>query len=148
MTLAAAPGDSVVETAAYVIVRDSSFGALLLLAIIAVFLLVKQLMKLHEKRISDLKSVNTHVEAREDKAERLMERMTEAFTSFRSALDQMNSTGQSQTNAVNNLVEVVRKLDSTTDSVLREHARIAAAWYRRSPTPPPGYSDPPKKGVG
>jgi flagellar biosynthesis/type III secretory pathway M-ring protein FliF/YscJ len=149
MLLAAAdPGGSVVESAAYVIVRDSSFGALLLVAIVAVFMLVKQLIRLHEKRISDLKSLNAHVEAREDKAEKLMEKMTEAFSQFKSALERMNSTEQQQTATMNTLADVVRKADSTIDSVLREHARTAAhasAGYRRR-TPPPGVSEPPRRG--
>lgn len=149
MSFAAAdPGGSVVESAAYVIVRDSSFGALLLIAIVAVFMLVKQLIKLHEKRIADLKSLNSHVEAREDKAEKLMEKMTDAFGQFKTALERVNSTEQQQTAAMTALTEVVRKADSTIDSVLREHARTAAhasAGYRRR-TPPPGVSEPPRKG--
>jgi len=149
MLLAAAdPGGSVVESAAYVIVRDSSFGALLLVAIVAVFMLVKQLIRLHEKRISDLKSLNAHVEAREDKAEKLMEKMTEAFSQFKSALERVNATEQQQTATMNTLADVVRKADSTIDSVLREHARTAAhasAGYRRR-TPPPGVSEPPRRG--
>lgn len=144
---AAACDDSVVESAAYIIVRDSSFGALLILAIVAVFMLVRQLIRLHEKRISDLKSINSHVEAREDKAERLMEKMTEAFMQFRSAMDRVDSTEQRQTAAMSALTDVVRKTENTVDSVLREHARAAAAsaGYRRSQSPS-ARPDQPKRG--
>jgi cell division protein FtsB len=66
---------SVTETAAYVIVRDSVFGALLVLALVAIYSLVRVLLAVQDKRVADLERVNERVEAREDKLEKLSEKM-------------------------------------------------------------------------
>lgn len=138
---------SVTETAAYVIVRDSAFGALLILAIVALYLLIQQLLKIQEKRVTDLQRLNERVEAREDSTRRLVEKMTEAFQQVKSSLDSLDRSSEEVAETLRASTEAVKKCADTLDSVIREHARVAAqaAGYRRM-TPPPGTSTPPRGG--
>lgn len=147
MTLAAVTeAKSVTETVAYIVVRDSVFGALLVLAITALYLLTVQLLRIQEKRVTDLQKLNERVEAREDSTRRLVDKMTEAFQQVKSSLDTLSRVGERQAEATDGNTEVLRKVEGTLDSVIREHARTAAhvAGYRR-PTPA-AESLPPKRG--
>jgi methyl-accepting chemotaxis protein len=138
---------SVTETAVYVIVRDSAFGALLVVAIAALYLLVQQLLKVQDKRVTDLQKLNERVEAREDSTRRLVEKMTETFQQVKSSLDALKDTGEDQVEALSRNTQAVSKVESTLDSVIREHARTAAhaAGYRR--TSSTTTSAPPKGGA-
>jgi biopolymer transport protein ExbB/TolQ len=147
MTLAAVTeAKSVTETVAYIVVRDSVFGALLILALFALYLLTVQLLRIQEKRVTDLQKLNERVEAREDSTRRLVDKMTEAFQQVKSSLDTLSKVGDKQAEATDSNTEVLRKVEGTLDSVIREHARTAAhvAGYRR--LTPTNESLPPKKG--
>jgi hypothetical protein len=141
---------SVTETAVYIIVRDSVFGALLVVALVALYALMRVLLKVQDKRVADLERINERVEAREERLEKLSEKMTEALTSHTLALESLKQTELEQTRALNANTDAVRRVEGTLDSVIREHARTAAnaARYGRSPTPPPKFSVPPRGGKG
>lgn len=149
MFLTAVP-QSVTETAVYIIVRDSVFGALLVVAMVALYALVRVLLKVQDKRVADLERINERVEAREERLEKLSGKMTEVLTTHTIALERLERTEMEQTRALSFNTEALKRVEGTLDSVIREHARTAgnAARYGRSPTPPPKYSEAPRGGKG
>jgi biopolymer transport protein ExbB/TolQ len=143
MFLAAVP-QSVTETAAYVIVRDSAFGALLLLAIAAVVALIRVLLSVQDKRIEDLQAINKHVEQREERSEKLIEKMTSALNANTLALERLERGEDERVRALQANSEATRAMRDTMDSVIRDYARLAASSYGRRATPAPDTTEPPK----
>lgn len=144
--LAAAVSGSVTETAAYAIVRDSVFGALLLLALVALAVLTKILLSVQDKRIADLQSINYHVEQREEKNAALLTSMTTALNVHTKALETLERAYVEHTRVIAANTEGTRRLENTVDSVLRDHARIAAKRSLSPPTmsSPRGLAYPPR----
>jgi len=143
--LLAAVSSSVTETAAYIIVRDSVFGALLLLAIGALVALTRVLLAVQDKRIVDLQTINKHVEQREEKNGQLIVRMTDALGSHTRALEVLERSYVEHTKAIESSTERVSRLEGTVDSVIRDYARVAASPRRATaPSEPRGLAYAPR----
>jgi hypothetical protein len=144
--LIAAVSSSVTETASYVIVRDSVFGALLFLAVGALIALTRILLTVQDKRIADLQTINRHVEYREEKNGQLIVKMTDALSSHTKALEVLERSYLEHTRVIKDSTDRVLRLEGTVDSVIRDYARAAATarTSSSSASEPRGVEYPPR----
>lgn len=135
-------------SAVYSIVKDSVFGALLIVAVVLLIWLVRRVLAIQDLRVQDQKDMSARLEKSQEKQGALIEKMTEAFGAFKNTVEKLNQTQEMSRGATNDLVAAVRSLQSTVDSVLRDAVRSP---YRRSqsptgtPVPRPGSSSPPRR---
>jgi high-affinity Fe2+/Pb2+ permease len=143
-----APVSKAAEIAIYSIVKDSVFGALLIVTVILLVWLVRRVLSIQDLRVQDQKDMSDRLEKSQEKTSALIEKMTEAFTTFQSAVDKLNQTQELSREATADLASTVRSLKDTVDSVVRDAVR---GPYRSSrsrsslPAARPG-SNPPKGG--
>lgn len=120
------------ENAVYSIVKDSVFGALLIVAVVLLIWLVRRVLAIQDLRVQDQKDMSARLENSQEKQGALIEKMTEAFSAFKNTVEKLNQTQEMSRGATNDLVVAVRSLQSTVDSVLRDAVRNP---YRRSHSP-------------
>lgn len=124
-----------------VIVKDSVLGALLVVAVGLCVWAVLRLSSVQNKRVADQKQMNERMEKSQEKMASLIEKMTDAFTGHKAALDRLSDTEKSQTETMVHLCSKMEGVQSTIDSVVRDAVRRAP---RRSYTP--GSGRPPTRG--
>lgn len=155
MLLAAAVADggktveSVAGIAAYSIVRDSVFGALLIVAVVLLIWLVRRVLAIQDLRVQDQKDMSARLEKSQEKTGEIIVKMTEAFSTFKSAVDKFNQTQELNWEATSDLTSTVRSLQGTVDSVVRDAVRGPYRSSSRSGTSTPAVrpgSDPPNRG--
>lgn len=122
-SLASTSVQDVASTAAYNVVRDSVFGALLLVAVVLCVWLVKRVLEVQDLRVADQKHMSERLEKAQDRQGTLIEKTTEAFSSFRGSIDQLNRTQETHRDADYELASVIQRLQGTVDSVIRDAVR-------------------------
>lgn len=112
-----------VEDATSRIVKDSVFGALLVVAVILLVWLVRRVLAIQDLRVEDQKAMSTRLERSQEKQALLIEKMTEAFTGVKATLETLNRTQQESSRVTSDLSNNVKGLQNTVDSVIREAVR-------------------------
>jgi flagellar biosynthesis/type III secretory pathway M-ring protein FliF/YscJ len=116
----------VAKTATVAIIRESILGALLVFAVVLIVVLIRKLMLVQDLRVSDQKDMSRLLESATQRNSALSEKVSEALSGVKSALEQLNDTERHEQETVNRLCTLV-------DSVLRE----AVKRRTMSDQPPP-----------
>lgn len=123
------------------IVESGLLGSFAILCLVVSGVCVWQLIRVQNKRVGDQKQLNEHMEKARERMEGLIEKMTEAFSGHRAALDRLNETEKLQTETMRNLASKFEGMQTTMDSVIRDAVRNP---YKRSYTP--SSTKPPPRG--
>jgi uncharacterized protein HemX len=116
----------VATTAAYSIVRDSVFGALLVVAVLGIAWLIRRLLSVQDQRVADQVRANELMERTREKTTALMSQMTSASSAVNVALEKLTDVQGDNGRAITELRSAVQALQSTMDSIIREAVREAA----------------------
>lgn len=140
--------EGVAELAVYSIVKDSVFGALLIVSVVLLIWLVRRVLAIQDLRVQDQKDMSERLEKSQEKTSALIEKMTEAFSTFKSAVDKLNQTQELSRDATSELTSTVRSLQGTVDSVVRDAVRGPYRSSRSSSSIPATRPEsiPPRKG--
>lgn len=111
------------NSAVAVIIKEGVMGALLVVSVALLVFLVRRVLAVQDMRVEDQKKMSDRLERSQERQSALIEKMTQAFTSFESAVDKMNQTQQLSSASVTALLAEVGKLQSTVDSVVRDAVR-------------------------
>jgi len=122
----------VASTAAYSIVRDSVFGALLIVSVIGIIYLIRRLLSVQDLRVADQVRANEMMERLREKTGALMEQVTRASTEANSALERLTDIQSDNNKAIGELRATLQALTMTMDSIIRDAVRS-----RREPSAPP-----------
>lgn len=125
----------VASTAVYSIVKDSVFGALLIVAVIGIIWLIKRLLDVQDKRVADQVRANELMERTREKTAHLMEQMTKASSEVNSTLERLTDVQSDNVKALGELRAALQTLQMTMDSIIREAVR--ARHEHATPAPPP-----------
>ena len=109
--------------AAYAIVKDSVFGALLVAAVALLVWLIRRVLAIQDLRVDDQKQMSERLEKAQERQGQIIEKMTEAFSAFKSSIDRSKESQDSDREAVDKLSTSVTSMRSTLDSVLRDAVR-------------------------
>lgn len=113
----------VASTAAYSIVKDSVFGALLLIAVVGIIWLIRRLLAVQDLRVADQVRANELMERTRDKTAALMEQVLKASSSVDSALEDMSEAQETQANAIRESRTAIQQVQTTMDSIIRDAVR-------------------------
>lgn len=140
----AGPGSEVVRTgvkAGLGVVESGLLGAFAVMCLVVSGVCVWQLIRVQNKRVADQKQLNDHMERAREKMEGLIEKMTEAFSGHRAALDRLTEAEKAQTETLRDLASKFEGVRTTMDSVIRDAVRNP---YKRSYTPTSTSKPPPR----
>ncbi len=128
----------VASTAAYSIVRDSVYGALLVAAVGGIVWLIKRLLAAQDQRVADQIRANESMDRTREKTAALMEQMTRALSEVNGALERMSDLQGDSVRAINDVRTALSNIATTLDSIIRDAVRGS----RRSAPPQPRHQEP------
>lgn len=115
--------NDVATAAANSIIRESVLGALLLLAVVGLYLLMRRLLSVQDQRVADQVRANELMERSREKTAALMEQVTTASIGTNNALDRLTDVQSDQVRAIAELRSSQQSIQTTIDSVIREAVR-------------------------
>lgn len=130
----------VAETAMYSIVKDSVFGALLLVAVFGIIWLIRRLLSVQDMRVADQVRANEKMEAIRDKTAKLLEQLTKTSSESSVALERMIDAQSDNVRSLGEMRTTVERQQLTIDSVIRDAVR-----GRVSRSDAPARNDPQKR---
>lgn len=119
-----------------VVIKDGVLGALLIIAVGLCVWAVMRLNSVQNKRVEDQRLMNERMEKSQDRMAGLIEKMTEAFTGHKAALDRLSESEKSQTETMVKLCSKMEGMQGTVDSVIRDAVRGRRSYTPSSMRPP------------
>ena len=146
MLLAAAPAATIegaAGTAIYSIIKDSVFGALLVAAVVLLVWLIRRTLAVQDARVDDQKQMAERLEKAQQRQGEIIEKMTEAFGSFKSSVDGFKEAQRAGNDAIHSVGSKVQGLTTIVDGVIRDAVRRSrsggySSVRERPPSDPPG----------
>jgi hypothetical protein len=113
------------------IARDSTYGALLLIAIVGLGILFRQLLKVQDLRIKDLYALNKRFDADVSARNAVSNQMVSSLSELRGSLELVHHSNEDLQRAANAHTAAIDVLQRTVDSVIRDAVRgIHAGGYQ------------------